>query len=80
MATMGLLNLSLVAYKSPILFRNGRTTFIIKKTYPKARTTVYMALPKEPAFTIAITTAKIHHAVISSAAAQVITIVPSFVL
>ncbi|MNF70214.1 hypothetical protein D3C84_521180 [compost metagenome] len=39
-----------------------------------------MALAKEPAFTIAITTANIHHAVISSAAAHVITIVPNLVL
>ena len=37
-------------------------------------------LTKEPAFTIAITTAKIHQAVMSSAAAHVITMVPNFVL
>ena len=35
---------------------------------------------KEPALTIAITAAKMHQAVMSSAAAQVITTVPSFVL
>jgi hypothetical protein len=40
---------------------------------------VYKALTKEPAFTIAITAAGMHQVVISSAAAQVITMVPSLV-
>ncbi|MCY1240669.1 hypothetical protein D9M72_535250 [compost metagenome] len=41
---------------------------------------MYKELTKDPAFTIAITAAKIHQAVISSAAAQVITLLPNFVL
>jgi hypothetical protein len=39
-----------------------------------------MELAKLPAFTMAITAARIHHAVISSAAAQVITSAPNLVL
>ncbi|MNY83743.1 hypothetical protein D3C86_2267220 [compost metagenome] len=48
-------------------------------TYKIAKPITYNALVNEPAFTIAITIAKIHHAVISSAAAHVMAIVPSFV-
>ena len=40
---------------------------------------IYNELTKVPAFTIAITTARIHQAVISSAAAHVITMAPNFV-
>ena len=39
----------------------------------------YNALTEEPAFTTAITAASMHHAVTSSAAAQVSAIAPSFV-
>ena len=41
---------------------------------------MYSELTNEPAFTMAITVARMHQAVISSAAAQVITIVPNLVL
>ena len=78
-ATTGLFKLSLVEFKSPTRFRNGRTIFNIIITYKIASPITYKALVKEPAFTIAITTAKIHQAVISSAAAQVMAMVPNFV-
>src|SRR6218665_1638464 len=78
-ATTGLLIVSLLEYFSPILFRKGWITFSITITYPTAIRMVNNELRIEPAFTIAITAARMHHAVISSAAAQVITIEPSLV-
>ena len=80
METTGLLRFSLDEYKSPILFKKGFTTKSMHNTYRKANSIIYNALTKVPAFTIAITTAKIHQAVMSSAAAQVITMAPSLVL
>ncbi|MNG15483.1 hypothetical protein D3C87_1371540 [compost metagenome] len=79
MATTGLFKLSRVEFKSPTRFKNGRTIFSMTITYKIAKPITYKALVNEPAFTIAITTAKIHQAVISSAAAHVIAIVPSLV-
>ena len=79
-ATTCLFRCVFVAFISPILLKNGRTTFNIVKTYNAAKHIVYKALTNVPALTIAITAAKIHHAVMSSAAAHVIITVPSFVL
>jgi hypothetical protein len=76
-ATTGLLKASLLPFTSPTRIKNGRTILIIMSTYATASPIVYNALAKSPALTIAITTASIHHAVMSSAAAQVIAIAPS---
>ena len=79
-ATTDFLMFSFLAYKSPTRFKKGFTTKSIIKTYRIANPMTYNELTKLPAFTIAITTAKIHQAVMSSAAAQVITMVPNRVL
>ena len=50
------------------------------RTKRTERPITYNALSNVPAFTIAITTASKHQAVMSSAAAQVITIAPNLVL
>ncbi len=80
MATTGLLSDSLLEYLSPSLCRKGFTTCSINTTYTTAKASVYKALNTDPAFTIAITAARIHQAVISSAAAQVMAMVPRRVL
>ena len=54
----------------------GLTILNIITTYPKARIKVNNAAPKSPAFAMAITTARMHQAVTSSVAAQVIAMTP----
>lgn len=63
-------------YLASSFFRSGRTAFNMNTTYPTANSIVYTELSTDPAFTMAITTANRHQAVISSAAAQVMAIAP----
>ena len=80
MATIDFVRCVFSAFTSPIRFKKGRTNFNITMTYKAANAIVYKALTNDPAFTIAITIAKIHQAVMSSAAAHVMITVPNLVL
>ncbi len=65
---------------SEIRFRKGLTILNINRMYKTATIITRIALLKDPAFAIAITIANKHQAVMSSIAAQVITVVPRGVL
>ena len=71
------LDIPLEWWLSAIFFKIGRTTLNIISTYTTAIKITYKELVKVPALAIAITAASKHQAVISSMAAQVITIGPT---
>ena len=74
--TKVLLMTSLLEYASPIFFRKGRTMANMTMMYVKVSNMVYKAPPNVPAFVMAMTTARRHHAVTSSLAAEAMVRMP----
>ena len=77
-ATRFWLSPSLFALRPASRWRNGRTSATMTQMYSSASTVVRAASPRLPARAIETTNARMHHAVTSSTAAQVIVTAPTF--